>query len=205
VTNDLVGDPEGSSYDQTLAVELGRLAYSVPKPLGRRSRFWFKMDAPVVIDKEVSKPKKLDHIDSQIVSRLEDYLKASPGQYQENIDKVREFFLTEIAPLTLSVSGGTTQAAEVLRRMLDTDIDPSTAQRFVHMVNRASTLKMAQFVIQYFGLDPKHLDAVIGIAPQSGAGSVTDLKFVLDHVAATTKLMKNEITSLRRKLDDAKT
>ena len=206
-TNEFVGSNSEQTYDDALAKTLGRIAYSVPKRQNRTSRFWFKMDLPSTKAqrKKASAPKKLDHIDSQIETRLDRYKQMSPRMFQGNIQEIREFFLTEIAPKTLSVSGGTTQAAEVLRRMLDTDIDASTAQRFTNMVNRASTLKMAQFVAKYFNLDPTFVDAIIGTPVHGGAGGGTtahDLKFVLDHVTASTKAMEAEIKSLKRRLDD---
>lgn len=200
-----VGTPEGQVLEDALAASLGRLAYSIPKKVNRRSRFWFTMDAPVLsVSKEEMAPKKLEHIDSEIVDRLTLYQKTSPGIFQGNIEDVREFFLNEIAPKTLAVSGGTTQAAEVLRRLLDTDIDQSTAQRFTNMINRAATLRMAQFVVSYFGLDPKYVDAVIGL-PANGQPSqgAADLKFILEHLETTTKLFKSEMKALTRKIEDA--
>lgn len=198
----------GSSFEETLAVSLSRLAYSIPKKVNRRSRFWFSMDIPgpatISTDERAQMaPRKLDHIDSEIVERLSTYQLNSPRVFQGNIEQVREFFLNEIAPKTLAVSGGTTQATEVLKRMLETDIDASTAQRFLNMINRASTLKMAQFVATYFGLDQKYVDAIIGITDRSDRTDRTDMRFVLNHVDAVVKELRSDVKKLSTRIEDA--
>lgn len=203
-----IGSKSAHAIEDVLAESLSRMAYSIPNRAkeNRKSRFWFTMEKPAEVSKKTMAPKKLEHIDSEIVDRLSNYKTTSPGIYQGNIEKVREFFLNEIAPRTISASGGTTQAAEVLRRMLDTDIDQSTAQRFANMVNRAATLRMAEFVVSYFGLDPKYLDSVVGLSSSQGTNqTATDLKFVLEHVDVTNKLLKTELKQLARKIEDVKT
>lgn len=197
-----IGKSQSSlDLEDALASSLGRLAYPVPKKVNRRSRFWFTLEDPAPDSKEAMAPRQLQHIDSEIVERLAAYQLVSPKVFQANIEQVREFFLTEVAPKTLAVSGGTTQATEVLKRMLETDIDASTAQRFNNMVNRAATLKMAQFVATYFGLPLDHVDAIIGIGHQTQ--QQPDLRFILNHVDAVAKSMKADLKQLSNRIEDA--
>lgn len=113
--------------------------------------------------KEAMKPRELEHIDSEIVRRLSEYKQESPAMLQKHIEVIREFFLKEVAPKTLAVSGGTLQATEVIQRLLNTEVDSVTAARFQQMANRATTLKMAMFVCKYFDLPESYLESVIGI------------------------------------------
>lgn len=160
--------------EDQLAISLSRLATPAAKRQGRTSRFWFKVPESRVPKRKSSvevdiekmradmRPRELEHIDSQVIDRLTDYKQESPAMYQSHIEEVREFFLKEIAPRTISAPGGAMQATEVLKRLLDTDVDESTVARFQNMLNRATTLKMAEFVAKYFGLSSEHIPSIIG-------------------------------------------
>lgn len=199
---DIIGSTdEELAAEEALAASLSRLAYSVPDKKNRRSRFWFKLDQPAAVPAETMKPKVLEHIDSEIINRLAIYKGTSPAMFQGNIEAVREFFLNEVAPRTIAASGGTIQAAEVLKRLLDTEIDESTAQRFAQMVSRAATLTMGRFVASYFNLPEKYIDSVIGIQSTPLLGGF-DLKHVLERVEQLDKSMQSNITKLRNRLDD---
>lgn len=176
-------DPIGKTaaaqaMEDQLAISLSRLASPAAKRQGRTSRFWFKVPesrAPkrkTSIEVDIEKmrsdmlPRELEHIDSQVIDRLTEYKLESPAMYQSHIEEVREFFLKEIAPRTISAPGGAMQATEVLKRLLDTDVDESTVARFQNMLNRATTLKMAEFVATYFGLSKEHIPSIIGSRPE---------------------------------------
>ena len=152
--------------EDALASRLSQVAYAKPRAVAkenRTSRFWFRMDnRELEVTKEMMRPKEVEHIDSQVVARLRKYRKTSPELFQKHSVAVREFFLRELAPLTIAASGGTAQATEVLTRLLDTNVDPSTVERFNNMLNRATTLKMAQFVATYFDLPADSVHSIIG-------------------------------------------
>lgn len=205
-----IGETEDLEADDALTVSLSRLAYSVPKQGKRTSRFWFSMeDEEFEFVKKVMKPKQLEHIDSQIVDRLAIYKKDSPDIYQKHIENIREFFLKEIAPRTLSASGGTTQATEVIRRLLNTDVDDATVSRFQLMINRATTIKMAEFVVSYFGLSEKYLEGVLGVQQsQLSAPPANEAKKLLEAVQDSVNGMQKSvkaISRIERKLDDRQT
>ena len=186
--------------EDALASRLSRVAYANPRkaPIkDRTSRFWFRMDhKELEVTKEMMRPKEIEHIDSQVVKRLGRYRKTSPADFQKYIVQVREFFLKEIAPRTIAASGGTAQATEVLTRLLDTDVDSSTVERFNMMLNRATTLKMAQFVASYFDLPLDSVHAIIGSKEQPPP--TNDL--LLEMLAAkTARLTEQSITKMEKR------
>jgi hypothetical protein len=217
---------EAQAAEDALTISLSRLASPVEKAHGRRSRFWFKIkDIPAQpnhkgkasrtavqggkskkedgldIDeiKRSMLPKEMEHIDSQIVDRLDGYKAESPDIYQSHIIAVREFFLKEVAPRTLAASGGTMQATEVIRRLLDTDVDESTVARFQNMLNRATTLKMAEFIVEYFGLPREHLMSIIGSRPpEQPAPTATQL---MEIVGSMISKSNKEVIQTVRKME----
>ena len=213
-------DPIGKTAAQqtaedALAVSLSRLALPAAKPVHRRSRFWFKVqeskvskkrkDGEVSIKKirEAMRPKELEHIDSQIVDRLGLYKKESPEVYQSHIEEVREFFLNEIAPRTVAAPGGALQATEVLTRLLDTEVDPSTVSRFQNMLNRATTLKMAEFVAQYFGLSKEHIPGIIGSrAEQPPMSTQAMLDMIGGMISKSNRHTERMLKNIERRLDE---
>ncbi len=157
--------------EDAILASLSNLAFPekqvVPKlPSGSRtSRFWFRVETPretVEKLKADMKPKTVTHIDRAVVERLAKYKAQAPKELKSHINEVREFFLTEIAPLTLAASGGALQAVEVVQRLLDTEVDMNIVSRLENMVNRAATLKMALFVLNYFKLPREHLESLLG-------------------------------------------
>ena len=169
-TDIVVQDVEGVVEDPFLS-SLSTLAYSHRKTTNRSSRFWFKVETTqqlVTKKKQDLAPKAIEHIDAEVEERLKTYEIELTPTLKSKIEEVREFFLTEIAPLTLASSGGTIQSKEVIQRMLDTEVDTAIIGRFDNMVNRAATLKLALFVLKYFGLPETHLNALFAHPPAKG-------------------------------------
>ena len=173
-TNNLVGasQKELDKEDQFLA-SLTTLAYEVPKKTSpakknRKSKFWFKLSTTeeyVNAQKELMNPRALEHIDHEVEDRLTEYKTEMPDALKEKIKKVREFFLTEIAPITLAAGGGALQAKEVAQRLLDVEVDSALFTRFDNMVNRAATLKLSQFVASLFDLPLDTAPSLLGSQP----------------------------------------
>ena len=156
-----------------------------PKENTRASRFWIKtVNSDIVEEQKVLlKPKSLDHVDKDIEDRLAKYKLEIPKVLNNNIVSVREFFLREIAPLTMASSGGTLQSREVASRLLDTDIDSSIFGRFDNMVNRAAVVKMAIFVLKYFDLPEEHFGALIGNTSPGGTTPIeTEVKKIMEQL-----------------------
>jgi hypothetical protein len=144
------------------------LAHSIPQARrqNRTSRFWHTVEATTQenIDslKASIKPKQLEHIDAPIERRALRYKKELPPLLKTNIRHIREFFLTEIAPLTFAVGGGVIQSRAVAERTIESGVDSSMFARFEQMVGRAATLRMAHYVLDMFELPPAFLNDIIG-------------------------------------------
>jgi hypothetical protein len=178
-TNNPVGAPDKAlAAHDAFAASLARVAYSPARQLPetsragkRKSRFFFTLEEDVKVVDAVRKKqmaaKQLDHIDEAVESRLASYKGQAAPALKTNLEAVREFFLNEVAPRTLSASGGVIQATDIIQRMIDSEVDPGMRSRFDQMVNRAAVYKMGIFVTEYFGLPHDYLQGVMGIHSQS--------------------------------------
>jgi len=131
----------------------------------RRSRFWFKLTTVadhVEVLKEQFKPKVLEHIDASVQARLNRFKVEFPPTLDTNISAIREFLLTEIAPLSLAASGGVTQAKEVVEQMTGSPVETANLDKFEQMVNRATVLRLGIFVLEHFKLPAEHLPVLFG-------------------------------------------
>jgi len=170
------GAPQ-AQLDQEDALTKGLLnvAYSVvpDEPVkkkvsrfGRReSRFWFQLESEkdkIARRRQEFKPPTLEHIDDAVTTRLKTFQKEVPDLLRSGIQEVREFFLKELAPLTLAAPGGVIQARDVAERMFNTTIDTGIFSRFDNMVNCATTIKVALFVLDYFDLPEDFLPMLLG-------------------------------------------
>lgn len=150
--------------DELLAA-LSDLAYSTPSTTvieakkKHKSKFFFfpteSLDTHVKKQSHKLKAKKLIHVDDEIHKRLKGYKTEIPPELSTNIESVREFFLTIIAPRSLSSGAGASQAKEVVQRLLDTEIDGSQFDKFERMSHAAVNMVMAKFVANYYGLPKK--------------------------------------------------
>jgi hypothetical protein len=166
---DVVGlDLEQQEAEDSFLAGLTNIAYSRALPSlpykSRKSRFWFTLKTAaddVEVLKSKMQTKALEHIDSEVEARLGLYKEEVHPTLLANISKVREFFLTEIAPLTLASGVGALQGREVVQKLVDSPVDGALFSKFDQMVNRAATLKLSQFVATYFGLEDS--DRLLGI------------------------------------------
>lgn len=190
--NPLIGKSQSAKdSEDAVLLSLSRIGSSAESestssdPFGRKSRFWFRMVDTDDVAKTVSRNKKLmskktvEHVDQSVEDRLSTYKKEMPPKLKSNIDAVREFFLTEIAPLTMASSGGAIQSRAVASRLVDSEIDSAIFSRFENMVNRASTLKMAMFVLKYFGLPEDQLSSILGLHNQAVTPIEAEVKAIL--------------------------
>jgi len=179
------------------------LGYKEKFAIPRKSRFWFTLntdDAAVQKMQEATVVAAAKQpIDAEVERRLALYRKEAPGQLQTKIAEIREFFLTEIAPRTLASSGGTIQATEVVQRLLETEVDQSIMSRFENMVNRAATLKLANFVLKYFDLPKSDIDAIIGGNNNPKSSVEADIKAMLDQLKGmpTRSDIRRDIQKMR--------
>jgi hypothetical protein len=157
-----VGDDEFDAADSMLAA-LSDIAYSAApivktkaKERTRKSRFFFKLSPSFSEDvdrkKKTFAPRELHHVDEEVTRRLKEYRKKIPEELSGNIDAVREFFLNEIAPITLAAGAGASQAQEIVKRLVKSDIDGTQFEKFERMMAKAVDIKMARFIARQLGL-----------------------------------------------------
>lgn len=143
--------------------QLGQIAQALPASelkKGRKfaSRFFFVLDDTVLSQrKEKFKPKQLEHVDAAIVARTTTYKKEVSPELKAKIEHIREYFLTEIAPLTLATASGARQAQQVVERYIDGKVDTTLLNTFEAMSARAARLKLSLFVLDLFDLDKSFL------------------------------------------------
>jgi hypothetical protein len=167
----------------------------------RISRFWFRMESAkeeTERRKKDFKPKELEHFDAEIEARLKNFVGEFPPELRKNLTTIREFFLKEVAPYTVAASAGTGQAKAVVERMLKTEVDSSLLGRFENMVNRAATIKLGIFVLNYFNLPIEHLSSMFG-APK-GQQSDSELNKVIKLLTDMQTEMKQEKLERQQKI-----
>src|SRR6185437_11219069 len=123
---------------------------------GRRSRFFYtpttSFQEEVEHRKQIAEPKEIELVDQQVEERLKTYEEELPPKLDHNIIKVREFWLKEIAPLTLAAQSGSAQAQDVVQRTLNAPVDQMPFRKFQLMIEHATTIKMAQYIAKYLGI-----------------------------------------------------
>lgn len=198
---------EGASAPFDASTALGQIATStidVTTPKRKfKSRFFFVLEEDLEVRKEKFKPKKLVHVDAEIVTRAAAYKKEVSPELQSKIEEIREFFLKEIAPLTMAASGGVVQAHKVVERYVDGKIDQTLIRVFDEMVARAAKLKLAAFVTDLFGLSDKQTEELFAKpqpAPDKTGQKLTEtLDRIVSQLEAQDKNM-NILTGQMKKL-----
>lgn len=136
----------------------------VDAPRKYRSRFFYRL--PESTQEEVtrlkaatanSRRKASQTLEDVIQRRVDVYKDEFPSHVTKNIDKVREFFLTEINPLLLASSTGAAQAQDVVQKMLGITVDGAPYVHFDKLVRRAVLARMTKFISSYFKVDAKAL------------------------------------------------
>lgn len=134
----------------------GAKSVILQRNLDRPSQFFFKPSpsfaAEIEQTKKAMRPKKLTPADKETIERTKVYAEELPPILEGNINSVREFFLNEIAPLTLAAQAGTLQAKDVAQRLLKTEIGNQPFAQFERMVDVASQIRMAKYVAKYLKL-----------------------------------------------------
>jgi hypothetical protein len=161
-----VFDPEDEDRQDAVLSNLTNMAYGgSKKPITRPVRnrrennpfFYYRTESfaeAVGIQKASVEPQKqaMQHIDQEVEDRLKTYEKELSTALEKNIEKVREFFLKEIDPLSLGIQGGTAQVHSLMTRIFPDGIDTEQFVQFVHMAKQARKIKMANFITSYMGL-----------------------------------------------------
>jgi hypothetical protein len=119
-----------------------------------KSRFFFVVPEEELQALRVANAPKTDTPDNAEVVEVAEKLMASlPVDIRTNAEKVRKFFLEEIAPLTLAIAVGESQVKDVLKQVTNGGtVDTSTFAKFDKMAHEAVMLRMAAFLENYLKL-----------------------------------------------------
>jgi hypothetical protein len=170
-----VFDPEDEARQDAVLSGLTNMAYGggkkpITRPVRNRREnnpfFYYRTESfaeAVGIQKASVEPQKqaMQHIDQEVEDRLKTYEKELATSLEENIKKVREFFLKEIDPLSLGIQGGTAQVHSLMTRIFPDGIDTEQFVQFVHMAKQARKIKMANFIAGYMGLGLSDAERII--------------------------------------------
>ncbi|QBX06656.1 hypothetical protein H1O16_gp243 [Burkholderia phage BcepSaruman] len=173
-------NPQGSSPMQEIERRLAEAQApeqnaSAPAPQRvRRSRFFYsptKSFKEAVDDaKGISEPKSLPVENGEINDRAEAYARELPVALSDKIAVIREYLLNEWAPSAFATSAATAQFMDVAQRTLGTAIDTQPMMKLQLMVDKALTVKMAEFVAKFMNLDPSQAPALADhVAPKKEA------------------------------------
>jgi hypothetical protein len=119
----------------------------------RRSRFFFKLPEDEMRElKALNAPKTVELDNAEFIAYAEALAVSLPPNVKLNLEKVRDFFIQEIAPLTLALSAGAEQAKAAIKVVTGSEVEPSTFQKFEKMAHLAVQLRMASFLEDYLAL-----------------------------------------------------
>lgn len=142
------------------------------EPAARRSRFFFTLDEPPPVEV----PDEQQPVNEAVVLAINSTKDSLPKSLVPLVDKVRDFFLRELAPLTLAGVTGAQQARTVLSDALETEVDSATEAKFRAMLVKATDLKLLAFVKDYMGLTDRQAQLLYdSIRPANPANIVLPL------------------------------
>jgi hypothetical protein len=122
----------------------------------KSSRFFYRptksLDEELEHRKKIAEPRAIDLVDEQVAARTKTYTQELPQKLDKNIAKVREFWLKNVAPLTLAAQAGSDQAKDVVQRSLGAPIDNMPFMKFQRMLEQGLTIKMANYLVTYLGI-----------------------------------------------------
>lgn len=173
--NILIGDSDEKAQqkDEVLA-RLASFAVSrgksppVKKSRKYSSRFFFEVapsgntniDIELIKKSHISKP--LIPVNKEIEDRKKVYEQQLSPALNKNLQVVREFFLTELAPKTFATDGGLNQVLEIVGEVVG-EIDPTALKQFERMAHQAVSLRLCRFAAKYFGLSKADTERLIDL------------------------------------------
>ena len=133
-----------------------------------RSRFFFSMfEDEIASLKREAVPVKPEPENKEAIQYAEALGKTLPPVLKENIVTVRDFFIKEIAPLTLALGAGASQASEAIKAVTGSEVELSTLVKFEKMAHHAVVIKMSHFIERFLKLPANSTGELISAANPS--------------------------------------
>ena len=131
-----------------------------------RSRFIFQVDDEAISKlKESVKQAEVVVANKEDLERVEVLKKTLIPAMDENANRVRDFILDDLAPLTLALNAGVSKAVKAIKDTTGLDVEPSTVQRFSKMAHYGVHLKLALYLEDFLSL-PKGSSEYMLAEPQ---------------------------------------
>lgn len=111
--------------------------------------------------REFSNRTKVIPQNKDSIAREESYAKDLPKIIEKDLEKVREYFLKDLAPKYFAAQAGIDQAKQVLSRVLDSEVDPTQFGQFDVLLKKSLSQSMARFIQTYVGLSEKDMDSIL--------------------------------------------
>ena len=166
-----------------------------------RSRFFFRPlnQDDLEVHRHQSAPPKIEYADQTLTRQIKAVKVDLPKDMASNIDTVRDFFVRELAPLTLALDPGSTQARDILKAVVGTEMSPEPFYRFENMASKAVLIRMAHFLEDYLGLPEGTADSLLH-QPRSPAQASPQAE-TPDQEREPPRTLRKLTTTLQRMLD----
>lgn len=164
-----------TTNNQNIADAIANVASSsspAPPPKKSRSRFFFRVDKEDTINiREEDVP-----VNSDLVKATDDAQSSLPARMAPLVNDVRDFFVNELAPLTLAGITGAQQARAALAEVLGVEVDATTEVKFRSLLARAIDIKLASYVKNYMNLSEDEATLLLDtLKPRNPANLVLPL------------------------------
>ena len=141
-----------------------------------KSRFFFRIGEQHLLEKKrrlALKPQPVPVANEAVVVRSETY-KSEIGPRVETVaDRVREFFLTELAIQSTAADTGLLQAVEVLKAVTGSEVDEGIQRKFEQLRNKAISIRLARYIAKHFGLKQSDVNLLLdAVTPPKPANIV---------------------------------
>ena len=198
MSNVLIGDDEQVKAQEELLASLTSIATRIDEPAKPvRSTRKARIRVPTGVDPDDEDPRlkspfffvtaqsiadeikaqQADHqqtaikpVDDHLAPIVHNLKKTMPKALGQGIDKVRDFYLNDIAPLAMSAESGADQAKHALQQLLNVPIENHPFTQFEIMTRMAARMRMASYLVKHFklpkGSEQALLDAVAPARPQ---------------------------------------
>lgn len=160
--NTPAGDSDETAEQQDKFLSrLSTIAYAKDNSVNKSSRaskykseFFFHVDEEdeiQIIKDNVYAKEAEDPVNTELILRSEKYATELPAELKDKIERVREFFLLEIAPTAIALQGGLSQAKSIIEQQVG-EIDASEMMLAERFAAQSSKIRVMRFIADMFDL-----------------------------------------------------
>lgn len=160
--NTPAGDSDEAAEQQDKFLSrLSTIAYAKDNSVNKSSRaskykseFFFHVDEEdeiQIIKDNVYAKEAEDPVNTELILRSEKYATELPAELKDKIERVREFFLLEIAPTAIALQGGLSQAKSIIEQQVG-EIDASEMMLAERFAAQSSKIRVMRFIADMFDL-----------------------------------------------------